>query len=148
MQDAPQLHRSTLLSGAARAVAAMGIRLLGCTYSAVYHIPSPARGYAETDTVQTHLYAAVVGRRLVDAAPLRRRRRAVAAGAAGTEAPAVFKAARRKKLLRMHGGACTLAAADGAFFEGFSFRPAEVDPEVDPLAECGTTCPRWRTTCA
>ena len=138
MQETPQLHQAAALPAAARAIAGVGVRLLGCSYCAVYHVCSPARGYAETDTVRTHLYAAVRGRRLVDAAPLRRRSRPVAAAAAGVEAPAVFKAVRRKKVLRMHGAACVLTDGDAAFFEGFSFKPAEVDAGVDPLSECGS----------
>eukprot|EP00892_Ulva_mutabilis_P005042 jgi/Ulvmu1/290/UM001_0294.1 len=136
LKEAPRLHcAATTLPAAARAVAGMGVRLLGCTYSAVYHVRAPRRGFAEADSVRTHVYAAVQGRRRIDAAPLRRRSRAVAAAAAGIEAPAVFKAVRRKKILRMHGAACLLQASDAAFFEGFSSKPAEVDAEVDPLAE-------------
>lgn len=78
------------------------------------------------------------GLRAIDAAPLRRRSRPLSAAAEGFEAPAVFRAVRRKRVLALAAAECVVGAADEEYFEMFGNRPTQVDEAVDPLSECGS----------
>lgn len=76
------------------------------------------------------------GGRSIDAAPLRRRNRALSADSAGFEAPALFRAIRRKRVMALGSAECHVSAADEQYFEDFRIKPSEVDDVVDPLSEC------------
>lgn len=69
----PQLHTSLEIATSARALAAVGVSLLGCTYCCVHHVLDLEPGFAEAQGIRSHDYACVRGDRPMDAAPLRRR---------------------------------------------------------------------------
>jgi hypothetical protein len=138
LQAVPSLHTSLHLPTAARALTGLAISQLGCTYAALYHIPTLSPSFSDTDTICTHLYAAVHGTHVMIATPLQRISRNLTANGGGVEVRAVFRSVCGKEVQHLRGNICVLSKEDLAYQMGLCQARGDVDGTEDPLSRCAS----------